>query len=140
MKILKLFLVTLVFALTTYSASAQAGVAITAVSPSEPPAKTVFFKHPNAVDLNQFFSESKIYMFEVYKIGNKEDLAKVIKSLSSDKEVENVSAGVVTGDYQAIQMLLKTTKDTAWFIKQFQKAGLKTIKINNNPIVEVEKL
>jgi hypothetical protein len=139
MKIVKLLSITLLLSLATYSASAQAGVALTGLS-AETPAKTVFFKHPDAADVNKFFSEGKTYMFEVYKIGTKEDLAKVIKSLSSDAAVENVKEGIVTGDFQAILMTLKTTKDKAWFKEQFRKAGLKTIKINNNPIVAVEKL
>jgi hypothetical protein len=139
MKIIKLLSITLLFTLTTYSASAQAGVALTAQS-TEPPAKTVFFKHPNATDPAKFFSEGKMYMFEVYKIGTKEDLEKVIKSFGSDKAVENIKEGIVTGDFQAIHLTLKATKDKAWFVEQFRKAGLKTIKINNNPVIAVEKL
>jgi hypothetical protein len=36
--------------------------------------------------------------------------------------------------------VLKLNKNKAWFIKSFKKAGLKTIKINNNPIIEIDKI
>ncbi|MCW3077304.1 MAG: hypothetical protein JWO32_1913 [Bacteroidetes bacterium] len=107
---------------------------------SETPAKTVCIKHPEAADANKYFSTSTVVMFEVYKAGTHGEVAKMIKSLKSDSNVQSVSEGALTGDYQAITLTLKSAKDKSWFISEFKKAGLSHIKINNNPIVEIEKL
>lgn len=107
---------------------------------SETPAKTVCIKHPEAADVNKYFSTSTVVMFEVYKAGTQGDVAKMIKALKSDSNVQSVTEGALTGDYQAITLTLKSAKDKSWFISEFKKAGLSHIKINNNPIVEVDKL
>lgn len=107
---------------------------------SETPAKTIIIKHPDAADANVYFSKSTVVSFEVYKAGTKDEVAKMIKSLKSDANVQSVSEGSLTGDYQSITITLKAAKNKAWFASEFKKAGLNHIKINNNPVVEVEKM
>jgi hypothetical protein len=107
---------------------------------SETPAKTVVIKHPLANDANKFFSSGTVFNFEVYKAGSKEDLTKILASLRSDAAVENVNLGPLVGDYQGFTLTLKSAKDKAWFMSEFKKAGLSSIKLNNNPVVEVDKL
>jgi hypothetical protein len=136
MKIIKSLLVACLITVTGTSVS----LASTAVAYNETPAKTIVIKHPDAADANKFFSKSTMVFFEVYKAGSKEELAAIIKSLKSDKNVESVTEGNVAGDYQGLTIVLKTTKDKAWFASQFKKAGLNHIKINNNPVVEVSKM
>jgi hypothetical protein len=107
----------------------------------ETPAKTVIVKHPFAEDANKFFSSSTIINFEIYKPGTKEDFARIVAALKNDPAVESLNEGAVTGgDYYAITIVLKTEKNKSWFVAAFKKAGLNTIKMNNKPIIEVEKL
>jgi hypothetical protein len=136
MKIIKSLLVACLITVTGTTVS----LASTAVVYNETPAKTIVIKHPDAADANKFFSKSTMLFFEVYKAGSKEELANIIKALKSDKNVESVTEGNVAGDYQGITIVLKSTKDKAWFATQFKKAGLNHIKINNNPVVEVSKM
>jgi hypothetical protein len=64
-----------------------------------------------------------------------------VTALKSDPAVESVNVGALTGgSYQAITITLKIAQNKAWFINEFKRAGLNTIKINNNPVVEVEKI
>jgi hypothetical protein len=105
---------------------------------TEPPAKTVFIKNPAAADVNAFFSGITVLNIEIYKSGS--ELAKIVSTLKSNSNVESCIEGKVTGDYQAVTLTLKNKKDKAWFAAEFKKAGLGHIKINNNPIVEVEKM
>lgn len=104
----------------------------------ETPAKTICIKNSAAGNVDGFFAHTTVLNFEVYKSGA--DLAKIVKSLKSSSDVESVTEGKATGDYQAITLTLKSNKDKAWFATEFKKAGLGHIKINNNPIVEVEKM
>jgi hypothetical protein len=107
----------------------------------ETPAKTVIVKHPLADDANKFFSSSTIINFEIYKPGTKEDLARIVAALKNDPAVESVNEGTITGgDYYAMTIVLKTEKNKSWFVAAFKKAGLNTIKMNNKPVIEVEKL
>lgn len=137
MKILKTLLIS--FMLTGAAVNASAVTTSLAVY-NETPAKTIVIKHPEAASADKYFAKSTVVMFEVYKAGTKDEVAKIIKSLQSDANVESATEGKLTGDYQAITLTLKSTKDKAWFVKQFKKAGLNHIKINNNPVVEIEKL
>ena len=107
----------------------------------ETPPKTIVVKHPLADDANKFFSSSVVINFEIYKPGTKEDLARIIAALKNDPAVESVNEGAITGvDYYAMSIVLRTEKNKSWFIAAFKKAGLNTIKMNNKPVIEVEKL
>lgn len=136
MKIIKILLITCLFAGT----AAMANPVLDATFYSEIPAKTICIKHPNASEPDKFFSTSTNLMFEVYKAGSKEEIEKIIKMLKSDSNVQSASEGRLTGDYQAITISLKNPKDKAWFVALFKKAGLNTIRINNNPIVSIDKI
>lgn len=136
MKIIKILLIS---CLLTGSA-ATANPIINTTFYSEIPAKTICIKHPNASEPDKFFSTSTNLMFEVYKAGSKEEVEEMIKILKSDSNVQSASEGRLTGDYQAVTISLKNTKDKAWFVALFKKAGLNTIRINNNPIVSVDKI
>jgi hypothetical protein len=107
---------------------------------TEIPVKTVCIKNPNAADVNKFFSETTVLSFEVYKAGSADEIAKIVASLKNNKGVESITEGKLTGDYQSMTLTLKSAKNKAWFAAEFKKAGLNTIRINNNPIVEVEKM
>ncbi len=136
MKILKTLLISCMLTGSALNASAVA----VPVAFIETPVKTIVIKHPEAANADKYFAKSTIVMFEVYKAGSKDDVAKIIKSLQSDSNVESVTEGNLTGDYQAITITLKNNKDKAWFVSQFKKAGLNHIKLNNNPVVEITKL
>jgi hypothetical protein len=107
---------------------------------SETPARTIFIKHPAAQNVDGFFSTTTALMFEIYKPGSSEDMAKIISALKKDSNVEMCAEGAITGDYHMVNITLKSAKDKAWFAALFKKAGLNNIKINNNPIVEVGKM
>lgn len=139
MKILKTLSVTLLLSAAAVSTAVAANpLAIAAFI--ETPVKTVVIKNPNAEDATKFFSVNTIVHFEVYKVGTKEELATVIASLKKNADVESVHEGIVTGDYQALDIVLKTTKNKEWFSKSLKNAGLNHIKINNNPIIPIENL
>lgn len=104
---------------------------------TEPPIKCIVLKHPAANDAATFFATSTAISFEVYKPGN---MKKILAELAKDPEVENAKAGTVTGDYHQVTLSVKTTKDKMWYVSLFKKAGLNNIKINNNPVVEVDKM
>ena len=104
------------------------------------PVKTVCIKNPAAADANKFFSEVTVLSFEVYKAGSKDEVAKIINVLKKDAAVESVTEGTLNGDYQSITITLKSAKNKTWFATQFKKAGLNTVRINNNPIIEVDKM
>jgi hypothetical protein len=106
----------------------------------EVPARTVFFKHPAAADLTAFFSKNTIYHFEVYRAGNSENLAKLVQVLGNDPAVASCITGQLTGDFQAITLTLKETKNKEWFSVFFRNAGLNTIKINNGPVTDISKI
>lgn len=104
------------------------------------PAKTIILKYPAAANINQYFASATMVTFEVYKAGTKADLAQIITSLKSNKVIASCSEGILTGDYQAITITLTVAQNKAWFISLFKAAGLNTIKVNADPIIEVEKL
>lgn len=120
------------------------GSAFTPLAPSkqtaENPARTVFIKHPGAEDTKIFFSGTTTLLFEVYKVGSKEDITKILTAFRSDGAVESITEGKLTGDYQAFSLILNTAKNKEWFAKTFKKAGLNTIHINNHPTVPVDKM
>lgn len=104
------------------------------------PAKTVCIKHPEAADANKYFASATVINFEVYKAGSTAELDKIVKTLSTDKNIESCTAGKVTGDFSAITLSLKTAKDKAYFVGLCKKAGLTHFKLNNNTAVEADKL
>lgn len=104
------------------------------------PDKTICIKNPDATDTDKYFSSNTVYYFEIFKGGTSDQLDQIIKLLKKDSAVLSCLKNSLNGDFQAITLTLKTLKSKSWFINQFKKAGLNTIKINNNPIVEVEKM
>lgn len=107
---------------------------------NQTPEKTICIKNPQAANADQFFSSASMLFFEVFKAGTKDDVAKLIKTLHSDPNVESVQEGALVGEYQGITIVLKSHKNKAWFVSLFKNAGLNHIKINNNPVIEVDKL
>jgi hypothetical protein len=107
---------------------------------TQTPAKTVCIKNKNANDANAFFSSSTSYNFEVFKPGSKAELLDIVNKLKEMDGVEACSPGMMTGDYCAITLNLKSKKDKAWFVDAFTKAGLGHVKMNNKEVVEVSKL
>ncbi len=103
----------------------------------ETPAKTIVIKNPGADDTNTFFSNSKIYNFEVYKIG---DVKAVLELLKKDKNIEICTASNPIGDFTPIQLNLKNTKNKNWFISLFKTAGLNNIRINHKEVMTVDKM
>lgn len=140
MQILRILPISLLLAIVLISAPVYGKINTFNISYSETPARTIVIKHPAANNPATFFSTSTVLTFEVFKPGSKEDVAAIIKALTKDGNVQSCTAGVLTGDYQAFTLTLKSAKDKAWFASLFKKAGLNTIKINNNPIVEVDKM
>jgi hypothetical protein len=102
------------------------------------PAKTVVIKNMAADDTKTFFSSAQVYNFEVYQAGK--DMPTIIASFLSDKSVASCVAGSVVGDFTSVTLVLKTNKDKAWFISEFKKAGLNTIKINQKEVQNVDKM
>ena len=141
MQILKTLSLTLLLASPALSidATGQVNGKINAIAGDykEMPIKTIVIKHPAANDPATFFSTNTLFSFEVYKPG---DMSKIIAAIKQDPDVLECGKGNVTGDYHQVNLSLKTTKDKAWFAALFKKAGLASIKINNNPIVEVAKM
>lgn len=141
MTILKTLSITLLLAGSMVgSAAFAANHPVVSSYTNEIPVKTIFIKHPAADDATKYFSSSTVVNFEVYKIGSKADINAMMASFQKDAAVESINLGVTTGDYQAFTLILKSAQSKQWFITEFKKAGLNTIKINRNPIVEVEKL
>lgn len=139
MKLLKTLSFSLVLAVAAFQAPAvQAHV--TPVIYNETPARTIVIKNPMAADINKFFSTGTIFNFEVYKAGSADEVLKMIGALRSDPAVETVSQGVLVGDYLSVTIVLKAAKNKEWFISEFRRAGLTTIRINANPVVAVEKI
>lgn len=130
------------FALMSLSLVTKASVypVIEKVTLKETPAKTICIKNAMAADANKYFSTTTSFYFEIYKPGSKADLVAIIDKFKATEGVENCTPGNVTGDYYAITLTLKSTKDKAWFAKTVKVAGLGHIKINNNEAVEVEKM
>ena len=110
------------------------------VSISETPAKTVIIKAGGAANANTFFSTTKAVSFEVYKAGSADELAAMISKIKAHEGVEIVITGKTTGDYTNVNVSLKEVKDKAYWIGLFKAAGLGHVKINNNPVTDVEKM
>lgn len=140
MKFIKILTFALFFTTTIVNSTIYGNNKSLVLKIDDTPAKTICIKNPAASNTTQFFSNSTSFSFEIYKAGSKDDVLKIIKFFKNDPAVENCIEGVLTGDYLAISLTLKSNKNKAWFIKSFKKAGLKTIKINNNPIVEIDKI
>lgn len=100
---------------------------------------TVCIKSPIADDPNQYFSTQVIYNFEVYKAG-KTETEMVLAAFRKDPAVESMASGILTGDYQAFNLVLKSQKNKEWFKSTFQKAGIKYVRINGHEPVPVEKM
>jgi hypothetical protein len=140
MRILKIFSAALLISGATLPVLAHPGSNPICSIYSETPAKTVIIKHPAAHNLNVYFSTTSTLFFEVYKPGSKEDVAELIAVLSKDPRVESCNEGIRTGDYLAMSITLKAQADKEWFVKLCKKAGLNSIKINNDPIKDMDKL
>ena len=140
MKIIKTLTFTLLFTGAVFNSSIYGNNKSLVSKIDDIPSKTICIKNPAASNTTDFFSNTIQFSFEIFKAGSKDDVLKIINSFKNDPSVESCSEGVLTGDYLAISLTLKLNKNKAWFIKSFKKAGLKTIKINNNPIVEIEKI
>jgi hypothetical protein len=106
----------------------------------ETPVKTACIKNPLAADANKFFSTTTNLQFEVFKPGTKADYIAMIDKLKAIDGVQNCIPGNITGDYYAIILTLKTTKDKAWFVSAFKEAGIEHVKINAAEAVSVDKL
>ncbi|MGZ3901293.1 MAG: hypothetical protein ACXVDC_13285, partial [Bacteroidia bacterium] len=86
MKIIKTLLITfLLSGATIYVSANTRALSIY----SETPSKTICIKNAQAADVNNFFSTSTTLMFEIYKAGTKEEVAKIVSSLKSDPNVES---------------------------------------------------
>ncbi len=140
MKILKTVSISFLLGVAVLNSTAFGKNNNVSINFSDIPVKTVCIKNAAAADANKFFSEATVLFFEVYKAGSKDEVAKIIASLKKDAAVESVTEGKLTGDYQSITITLKSAKNKAWFASEFKKAGLNTVRINNNPIVEVDKM
>ena len=103
----------------------------------EYPAKTVCIKHPAAENVNKYFSEATVISFEVFKL---DDKATYIKYLQSNPDVESVTEGGLTGDFQMFTITMKTAKNKAWFVALLKRAGSRDIKINNMSVKSLDNL
>ena len=135
MQILKAFSITALLALGVVNSELQAQ-ANSSVQTATPP-KTIVIKHPLAANPDNFFSTGTAFTFEIFKAG---DVSIITELLKKDANVSQCTVGNVTGDYSQISIALKAQKDKKWFAALFKKAGLNTIKINNNTIVTVDKM
>ena len=140
MRILKILSLSTLLSTGVLNLEATTETSVLTLNYVETPAKTICLKNPAASNPATFFSTSTVIMFEVYKPGSKEEMAKIVSSLKKDANVQSCDEGNITGDYYALTLTLKSAKDKAWFAALFKKAGLNTIKINNNPVLEVDKL
>lgn len=101
---------------------------------------TICLKHPAADNSAAFFSGSLVYQFEVFQVGSNENLSRIIAAFQKENDVESITVGTLTGDYQAFHLTLKKQKNKDWFATTFRKAGLNTIRINRRDIVTVDKM
>lgn len=140
MKLVKFLSICFAFSLFSANASSSLNHPLQNILSSDLPEKTIVIKHPAAFNVDDFFATNKFLMFEIYKVGSTENLNKVIASFKKNPDVEACEIGPLTGDYQAVSISIKSTKNKQWFAELFKKAGLTTIKINNNPVVKVDKM
>ena len=139
MKILKTLSVAVLLTGALVSSTVYGKVNPTIINYAEIPAKTVVLKHPAAENTTNYFSSATVITFEVYKVGAKAEMDNVTKVFLKEG-AESCIPGGLTGDYQAYTISLKTAKDKAWFAATFRKAGLNSIKINNNAVVSVDQM
>lgn len=140
MKIFKTLSLSLMLTGALVSSTVYGKVNSMTVNYAETPAKTVVLKHPAAANTTNYFAAATLITFEVYKVGSTADIENVIQAFQKEAGVESITAGNVTGDYQAFSLSLKTAKNKAWFVATLKKAGLTSIKVNNNAIVSVDQL
>ncbi len=103
------------------------------------PAKTVVLKHPDAADLNTFFTKNKNFTLYIFQCGSSEELLNLLLKLGKDKTASCMT-GALSGEYQAIEVSLKSSQKKIWFVNWLKNAGLKTIKINNDQVKNIEQL
>lgn len=103
----------------------------------DPPSNTIFIKNPAASQPATFFSTSIVLSFEIYK---PTEISKIVSTLAKDPNVASCLPGKITGDFQQVSLTVKASKDKMWYAALFKKAGLATIKINNDPIVDIDKM
>ena len=139
MKILKTLSVAVLLTGALVSSTVYGKVNPTIVNYNETPAKTVVLKHPAASNTTSYFSAATVITFEVYKVGTKADMDNVTKVFLKEG-AESCTLGGLTGNYQAYTISLKDPKSKAWFAATFKKAGLNSIKINNNEVVSVDQM
>jgi hypothetical protein len=127
MKKLLLIFATLLFAIGPF-------FAFSAAPPqSDLPAGTLVIKHPDAGSPAWF--EGTVYHFWIYA-ASPERLSDIISSFEKNESVESCVKGASAGEHNELVIVLKNKHDKKWFIRQFKNAGIKYIKINNNPAVE----
>jgi hypothetical protein len=130
---------TLTFAAAIFSVfSISANPVSKAVIYQQTPDRTVTIKSAST-DANVIFSAGMIG-FEVYKAGSAQEVNALLKKLKENKEVSEAVAGKVTGDYTQITVSLKSVKDKAFWAGLLKSAGLNNIKINKNPVTEIDKI
>jgi len=137
MQILRTFTLSLLLSAAAINTHSYAQANPAAIKTATMPDKTIIIKHPMANDPATFFATNSLITFEIYKPG---DIAKIIAALAKDPDVVDCRMGTVTGDYYQVNLTVKVSKNKMWYGALFKKAGLNTIKINNNPIVDVEKM
>lgn len=104
---------------------------------SQYPNKTVVIKDHTFTNANAYFSASTTYFFEIYKGGNANAL---ITAFQKNNAVQSLVAGKITGDFQAFTLTLKSAQNKVWFKQLFATAGLNSIVINQNSIMDVSTL
>ncbi len=139
MKIIQTLSLSLILSIGAVN-SVSASNSTTVVNFNNYPAKTICLKHPDAANSDKFFSTQTMFNFEIYKPANAAEVAGIVKLFKANADVLVCDAGRVTGDFHAINLVLKSAKSKSWFIEQFKKVGLSTIKINNNEVVNVDKM
>jgi hypothetical protein len=104
------------------------------------PLTTITIKNSQATNTDKFFGTVTMLSFEVVKPSSQKDLAAAVKTLQLDPAIESVVLGEVNGDFHSVTIVLKNSKNKAWFVSEFKKLGATQIKINNTPAVDLDKL
>jgi len=139
MKILRTFTFVLLFLSTGFANPSR--VLKTIVS-EDMPAGTVVFKITPAKDINEYLSDATHISFEVYKIGTINEVVGLCNRIkySNTKGVKDCAMGPAKGDYQSITIEVKKPKKKEWLIAVLKEAGIKTAKVDNGAVVEIDKL
>ena len=137
MQILKTLSLTVLLSLAAMPPGMYAQINSQTTKFTETPARTIIIKHPAANDPATYFAMTTVFTFEVYKPGN---IDKIVSQMSKDPGVEMCKVGGVNNEYYQINLVVKSAKDKMWFAALFKKAGLFTIKINNNSPVDIDKM